>query len=37
VPRFFAYLDAVLPKHPELAPLQDLIERRLKPAMSASA
>jgi aminoglycoside/choline kinase family phosphotransferase len=37
VPRFFAYLDTVLPKYPELAPLRDLIERRLKPEMSASA
>lgn len=37
VPRFFAYLDAVLPKYPELQPLQALIERRVKPAVSAAA
>jgi aminoglycoside/choline kinase family phosphotransferase len=36
VPRFFAYMDAVLPKYPELAPLQSLIDNRLKPAMPAS-
>jgi aminoglycoside/choline kinase family phosphotransferase len=33
-PRFFAYLDAVLPKYPELAPLAELIERRVKPAIA---
>lgn len=33
VPRFFAYLDAVVPRHPELAPLQELLETRVKPAM----
>jgi len=37
VPRFFAYLDAVLPKYPELAPLQRFIEAKLKPAMATSA
>jgi len=37
VPRFFAYLDAVLPKHPELSPLQGLIERTLKPAIAKGA
>jgi len=37
VPRFFAYLDAVLPRHPELAPLQALIEDTVKPAMAAHA
>jgi aminoglycoside/choline kinase family phosphotransferase len=37
VPRFFAYLDGVLPKYPELAPLQDLIEHTLKPAIAAAA
>ena len=36
VPRFLAYLDAVLPKYPELQPLQALIERRVKPAMAAA-
>ena len=34
VPRFFAYLDAVLPKYPELAPLAELIELRVKPAIA---
>ena len=37
VPRFFAYLDAVLPKYPELAPLRGFIEAKVKPAMAASA
>ena len=35
VPRYFAYLDAVLPKYPELAPLQRFIEAKVKPAMAA--
>ena len=34
VPRFFTYLDAVLPKYPELAPLAELIEQRVKPSMA---
>jgi N-acetylmuramate 1-kinase len=33
VPRFLAYLAAVLPKYPELAPLVELIEQRVKPSM----
>jgi hypothetical protein len=37
VPRFFAYLDAVLPKYPELSPLRELIERVVKPAIAAGA
>ena len=37
VPRFFAYLDAVLPRYPELAPLQRFIEAKVKPAMAAVA
>lgn len=36
-PRFINYLDEVLPRYPELAPLQDLFERRIKPAMAAKA
>ena len=32
-PRFIAYLDAIVPKHPELAPLGDLLERTIKPAI----
>ncbi len=34
-PRFLRYLDEVLPRHPELAPLHDLFERRIKPALAA--
>lgn len=34
VPRFIGYLDAVLPRYPELAPLQRLIEERVKPALA---
>ena len=34
VPRFLGYLDAVLPKYPELAPLAELIEHRVKPSMA---
>ncbi len=34
VPRFFAYLDGVLPKYPELAPLQKLIDHRIKPVVA---
>ena len=34
VPRFFAYLEGVLPRYPQLAPLHALIERRVKPAMA---
>ena len=36
VARFFAYLDGVLPKYPELAPLADLIARHVKPALVAA-
>jgi aminoglycoside/choline kinase family phosphotransferase len=32
-PRFFAYLDRVLPKYPELAPLVALIERHVRPTL----
>lgn len=34
VPRFFTYLDNVLPRYPELAALQRLIEHKVKPAMA---
>ena len=37
VPRFFAYLDAVLPKYVELAPLWHFIEAQVKPAMEVQA
>ena len=33
-PRFFAYLDAVVPKYRELDPLRALLERTLKPAFA---
>ena len=33
-PRFFTYLDAVLPKYRELEPLRDLLERRIQPAFA---
>lgn len=36
-PRFIRYLDEVLPRYPELAPLLELLERRIKPAMAAKA
>ena len=35
-PRFLAYLDGVLPKYPELAPLAALIERHVRPALVAA-
>jgi aminoglycoside/choline kinase family phosphotransferase len=34
-PRFLAYLAEALPRHPELAPLQDFIARRVLPAFEA--
>jgi aminoglycoside/choline kinase family phosphotransferase len=37
VPRFFTYLDGVLPRYPELEALQELIEHTVKPAMAAGA
>ncbi|KGM54526.1 aminoglycoside phosphotransferase [Lysobacter daejeonensis GH1-9] len=37
VPRFFAYLDGVLPRYPELAPLAEVIEQRVKPALAELA
>jgi hypothetical protein len=36
-PRFFAYLDAVVPKYPELHPLLDVLERTIKPAFITRA
>ena len=35
VPRFFAYLDEALPRHPALAGLAAFIDSRVKPAMAA--
>ena len=37
VPRFLAYLDAVLPKYPELAGLQRFIEHKVKPEIARLA
>ena len=37
VPRFFAYLDDVLPRYPQLAGLADFIDARVKPAIAARA
>ncbi|GAB3377714.1 aminoglycoside phosphotransferase family protein [Lysobacter fragariae] len=37
VPRFFAYLDEVLPRYTEFAPLVDIIEERVKPALAEQA
>jgi aminoglycoside/choline kinase family phosphotransferase len=33
-PRFITYLDEVLPRYPELAPLRDLLDARIRPAMA---
>lgn len=37
VPRFIAYLDEALPRHPELAPLQDLIDEHVRPRLRDSS
>ncbi|HSR65979.1 MAG TPA: phosphotransferase [Xanthomonadaceae bacterium] len=37
VPRFFAYLDGVLPRYPEFDGLRRLIDGRVRPAMAAPA
>jgi len=37
VPRFFAYLDAVLPRHAELVALRSFIDDTVKPAMAQMA
>jgi len=34
LPRFIVYLDEVLSRYPELAPLRDLLDQRIRPAMS---
>ena len=36
-PRFIAYLDAVVPRYPELAPLRELLERTVKPAFARAS
>jgi aminoglycoside/choline kinase family phosphotransferase len=33
-PRFIAYLDEVLPRHAELQPLVELLDRRIRPALA---
>lgn len=37
VPRFITYLDEVLPRHRQLAPLAGLLESLVKPALAAKA
>ena len=37
VPRFIAYLDETLPRHPPLQPLSALLETRIKPALRSKA
>lgn len=37
VPRFIAYLDEVLPRHPQLSGLLALLEQRIKPALAGRA
>jgi len=37
VPRFIAYLDEVLPRHPQLSALRTLLEERIKPALAGQA
>ncbi|RDZ29366.1 aminoglycoside phosphotransferase family protein [Lysobacter silvisoli] len=36
-PRFIAYLDEVLPRHPQLQPLAELLDTRIRPAMAKAA
>lgn len=36
-PRFLAYLDGVLPKYPELAPLADILDRHVRPVLADGA
>ena len=33
-PRFLAYLDGVVPKYPELAPLAEVLDRHVRPALA---
>jgi len=35
--RFIAYLDEVLPRHPELAPLGVILDRHVRPALAGRA
>ena len=34
VPRFIGYLEEVLPRHPALQPMAELLEDRIKPALA---
>ena len=36
-PRFIAYLDEVLPRHPDLGGLRRLLDSRIRPALAAQA
>jgi aminoglycoside/choline kinase family phosphotransferase len=36
-PRFLAYLDGVLPRHPELQPLLAILDRHVRPALAVPA
>jgi aminoglycoside/choline kinase family phosphotransferase len=36
-PRFLAYLDGVLPRYPQLAPLADVLDRLVRPALTATS
>ncbi|MEN1939925.1 phosphotransferase [Luteimonas sp. MJ174] len=36
-PRFLAYLDDALPRHPALAPLAGVLDRHVRPALAAAA
>ncbi|TAA24586.1 MULTISPECIES: aminoglycoside phosphotransferase family protein [Pseudoxanthomonas] len=35
LPRFVVYLDEVLPRHPQLQPLRQLLDQRIRPALQA--
>jgi N-acetylmuramate 1-kinase len=37
VPRFFDYLDGVLPRYEEFAALRELVDRAIRPAMASAA
>ena len=37
LPRFIVYLDEVLPRYPELTPLRELLDTRIRPAMQRVA
>ena len=37
LPRFITYLDEVLPRHPQLQPLQQLLDQQVRPALRARA